>query len=162
MRHPYSFAVSVASALALVSVSLFSAPTQASAAVLAPECTVTMDNPHYSDGADGVIAKARFVCAGGISQTYYNVTLYVFGPCSSALPEDKGASWPSRCGSSYKVEPYGTISLTAGQSKTRYVPDTGGKGLPDAYGNYRAYVKYRLTSGGTMYYKYSQNVSGPY
>lgn len=159
MRHPNSFAVSVLSALALVGALSLSTPAQSSAAVLAPECSVTMDNPHVSNG---VIAKARFICAGAISQTYYNVTLYVFGPCSSALPADQGASWPTRCNNSYKVAPYGTISVGAGQSITRYVPASGSTGLPDAYGHYRAYVKYRLTSTGAMYYKYSQDVSGPY
>lgn len=41
------------------------APAQAGLAFLS--CYVTVDNPHYSFGANGVIAKVRYSCAGNTS-----------------------------------------------------------------------------------------------
>lgn len=44
-------------------------------------CNVTANNPHYSAGAPGVIAKIRYTCTGNISGTLgVNANLYRFAP----------------------------------------------------------------------------------
>lgn len=44
-------------------------------------CDVTVDNPHYSTGAAGVIAKVRYTCTGNMSGTLgINANLYRYAP----------------------------------------------------------------------------------
>jgi hypothetical protein len=53
-------------------------------------CLTGVDDPHYSNGAGGVIAKAHVGCAGG--PDYVGIDAYLF-LCAVSPPEPKTEYW---------------------------------------------------------------------
>lgn len=43
----------------------------------AASCTTQVQNPHYSVGAGGIIAKSSFTCTSGVTSYGYSLALYV-------------------------------------------------------------------------------------
>lgn len=131
---------------------------------LAPTCTVTADNPHYSSGASGVIHKARFTCSGTATQFYDGVQLNLWR-CTS-----KPTAWPgnnSTCvarASSLPgsiVDGGGSVSVGAGETVTVYNPPVGNPGVADAGGYWVGTVKYSFPGTSSVYRRCSQAVKGP-
>lgn len=124
-----------------------------------------MDNPHYSSGSNGVIAKARFVCTGSASEVYYDVYLEQWGGCTSTPPADpRGKAFGSYGCKTFVRNGYGLESVGAGQTVTRYVPNPSvgsGDGQARLKGKWRAYVVYSYVDDGPTYYKASQVVTDP-
>lgn len=119
-----------------------------------PTCAASMDIPHYSSGAGGVIAKGRFRCDGSGSETYYNVSLTMWVGCSSLPPLDPRGKSRSSYGCSTSITTYhGVVGVGAGSLETRYVPKSGAMGRRLGY--WRAWVKYSYSWTGTQYVKSS-------
>lgn len=125
-----------------------------------PSCSVSMDNPHYSSGNGGVIAKARFTCTTGASQAYYSVGVGEWGPCDRALPSDRSAWNTGTYGCDNAIEVgYTAFTVGSGKTETRYVPKTGTRGPAKVVGKYyRSYVYYRYSNSGTQFVKVSGSV----
>lgn len=133
--------------------------------VLEPQCTVKMDNPHYSGDSGGVIAKARFICDTGVSQIYHDPSLELWGGCDSAPPTTPiGNAHGARGCSQFARNGYGQTNADARKTTTRYVPNPSagdGKGLPRDKGYWRAYAVYSYPPGGDKFVAASPYVSNP-
>ena len=107
----------------------------------ASSCSLTMDNPHYSSGAGGVIAKARVNCN-------FNGT----GPMTIDLHRCTSSGHASSLGSSC-VQVAGRTNdaypFSANTQQTIYVPQVGKPGGPRGYW-YRASVSL-ITSAGPFF-----------
>ncbi|MDN5761650.1 MAG: hypothetical protein L0H41_04970 [Microlunatus sp.] len=136
------------------------APEQASARE--PQCRVTMDTPHYSSGAKGMIAKARFSCDTSASQVYVSNSVGIKGPCDKPLPNGvPDLDWDNGkygCKQSAAAG-YSTVTVKSGKTETRYAPASGQPGLKKVTGKYyRAYVFYRY-KGSEQYRFYKLSAS---
>lgn len=73
-------------------------------------CTITVDNPHYSTGAAGVITKIRYTCSGTAAGTLQvNGNLYKYAPGTYGPYTPKASNNQSR-------------AVGPGASGTVYVP----------------------------------------
>jgi hypothetical protein len=92
-------------------------------------CTWTPHNPHYSDGAAGVIAKASWTCSPDVSFTYYYLTLF---NCKVQYPTGREGDWVSsgQCYVATKpasgdIQDPGNTSKYPASRRIRYVPKKG-------------------------------------
>ncbi|SBT65643.1 hypothetical protein GA0070622_2644 [Micromonospora sediminicola] len=102
-----------------------SAPASASSDTAQAPCNITMDAPHVSSGAGGVIAKLRY-CNDSAGQVQTTLYLYL---CPNK-PSSNESNWYNEGCRSKALETYGW-SATAFSNYTRYVPNTG---KPGAHG----------------------------
>lgn len=111
-------ATAAASAALLAPIAV-SSQAPAIAATLTLVCAVTVDNPHYSSGSNGVIAKVRYSCTGNTTGTL-TISAYL----ESHAPGEYGPYYPdaSNTGVQRAVGP--------GVSGTVYVPKAGLPGIP--------------------------------
>jgi hypothetical protein len=124
----------VAAVCAIVTVGLI-APQEALAADQ-NGCSVTIDNPHASSGAAGVIAKGRFQCSHVPSTIYINgsrSTSFLLWLCPRQPPKDEGYLTLPYNGCSVKGSDGSNVAATVANTVyTRYVPPGGTQG---AHGN---------------------------
>lgn len=136
------FPVLVASGVAAASL-LTSAPAGAvkvSAGVRVINCAVTVDNPHYSKGAQGVIAKVRYTCTGNTTGS-----LRIDGYLTRYPSGQMGPYAPVR-------QNVGTVrSVGPGASGTVYIPADGTRGAAcDMSDFYHAWSRATLTAEGQV------------
>jgi hypothetical protein len=82
-----------------------------------------MDNPHYSSGAGGVIAKFRFCDFDG---AWADFSLYLF--VCPQRPSQNEAEWQSKYGCVLKASAFYEFYASIQQQYTRYVPPLGQPG----------------------------------
>jgi hypothetical protein len=113
-----------------------------------PSCGVVVQNPHYSSGAGGVIAKFNFSCDPGVSTIGYSLFLFL---CSSSPQGQPESSWGAY-GCAIKSETSGSVTSPP-LSFTRYIPATGGD---HGTGYWIACTVYSYTVKGVYYGSYTQ------
>lgn len=133
-------------------------PSPAAAPRFEPDCRVTVDNPHRSSGAGGIISKGRITCSAGIALTYEDVRVSLYTGCRNTLPATKPFT-RFDC-NKITTASYGTEKGKAGGTVTLYVPKSGTSGHPNVAGYHRAYIEYQYPGSSTEYKTSSQQVSG--
>lgn len=125
---------------------------------LEPQCFVRMDAPHYSNGAQGIIAKARFICESRRSEVYEDIRMTIFTGCDDPLPDKK----PFTRFDCDKItsRSISRIEVVSDQTVTRYVPKSSDDGHPKVDGYHRAYVKYEYSGSNTDFWRVSAQRSG--
>jgi hypothetical protein len=81
-------------------------------------CTASVDNPHYSSGARGVIVKARFSCTK--NAVYINQFLKLWW-CGEKQPQ-KNKNWLASNCANAGTNNHDIDGTTAGVTYTRYAP----------------------------------------
>ncbi|GAB2696257.1 hypothetical protein [Thalassiella azotivora] len=96
-------------------------------------CYATVDRPHYSSGAGGVIAKIRFRCDVGYTMRF-NSWIGNLYRCSRQPAYGAGESrWTRDYGcisvaTNSSTDNGGALNLGSGSFATRYIPKTGRPG----------------------------------
>lgn len=115
-------------------------------------CGVTMQNPHYSTGAAGIIEKANWTCQDVPTTVYINYPNYVAGYdlilwfCGGTFPQASVPYLISNC--SPEGDWYGHFTITSsgnGGEVTRYSPP---QGQPGAHGSGFWIASVRWTTEG--------------
>lgn len=123
----------------------------------ANKCFVTVENPHYSSGAGGVIAKVRWTCGSLASRT---VTSFIGNlyrcPRKPAGTVEK--TWTSTYGCSTVRSANGPVPFSVARSgaATRYIPRNGQTGA--SRGAYFVACVRGYYSSGTSFAKASNIV----
>lgn len=123
-----------------------------------PDCRVSVDNPHYSSGAKGIISKGRYTCSSGISGSIEDVRVSLFTGCRDTLPATKPIT-RFDC-NKITTETYSRVVGRSGSTTTVYVPKSGKAGHPNKSGYHRAYIEWEYPGSNTEYRTASQQVSG--
>lgn len=99
-------------------------------------CNVTIDNPHFSSGAGGIIAKGRFSCTDVPSTIHINGnrgTSFLLWLCPNKPPKSESYLYNPANGCTPKGSNTDNVSATSsGTTYTRYVPPSSQGG---AHGN---------------------------
>lgn len=117
---------------------------------LEPQCDISVESPHWSSGANSVIAKARFYCDSGRTATY-NVDRFNLYNCPTLACDNPRY---------YSNTSIGTVKVASGQTETRYVPPTGAR-FADGPGSWYAKIYYSYPGSSTQYSRKSGFVNGP-
>lgn len=99
-------------------------PVMSSTVFASGGCNTAVDNPHFSVGANGVIAKTRVNCYGGTGRYDYVLKLFV---CVNKPPANFNPKI-NNTGCTRKSLTNGTIYFTPTTSETRYIPESGQPG----------------------------------
>ncbi|MGH4021457.1 MAG: hypothetical protein ACRDT0_19950 [Pseudonocardiaceae bacterium] len=111
-----------------------------------PDCRVTADAPHFSNGAGGVIAKSRFTCEYPRTTTFNEVLMNLYHCSQAPAGEERG--WTTRYGCRVvKSAHYYNIAVGAGTTQTRYVPDRGEAGATNGGGYWAQCTQYVRDNG---------------
>lgn len=100
----------------------FSLPASAADRPVPLACITSMDSPHVSAGAGGVIAKLRYCDPDGV---HVNVTLLLY-LCPNK-PSSNEQNWANE-GCVLKAYAFHDWNANAAQQYTKYVPDLGNPG----------------------------------
>jgi hypothetical protein len=109
--------ITVVIAVVVGSVAVASGSAPVGASTRTPNCSVTVDNPHFSKGAGGVIAKVRYLCTGNT-----NGALQIDAYIEGHSPREYGPYAPDASNT------LGT-SVGPGSKGTVYVPREEESGL---------------------------------
>lgn len=89
-----------------------------------PYCNATVDAPHTSSGAGGIIVKSRSICYGNVAQARFGLDLF---QCPRKPTGDKD-TWGSQGCSVVKVGGRVVNSAVDGATYTTYAPNVGTAG----------------------------------
>jgi hypothetical protein len=93
-------------------------------------CAATINNPHFSDGVGGIIAKGRYECTDVPSTIHINGnrgTRFLLWLCPHEPPKSESYLYNPVNGCSPKGSNTSNVRLTtSGDRVTRYVPSQGG------------------------------------
>jgi hypothetical protein len=89
------------------------------------DCFGSMDKPHPSAGANGVIAKAHFLCATGTSNLIYQINLFL---CPFRTEGTPNKAWMHDNCTEMGVNANAMSPPPAGREFLRYVPPSGQPG----------------------------------
>jgi hypothetical protein len=104
--------------LALTCVVVSAGPAEAGTVA---DCTGTMDNPHYSSGAAGIIAKGRWTCTRNHAEIFYTLALYRCGSYPTRTQD-----WVSAHCTRMGVNTNSKSPIAAGVLYTDYAPPAPG------------------------------------
>ena len=91
-----------------------------------PSCSVTVDSPHFSTGANGVIVKSHTKCNYSVAKVYSNIRLFLCRIQYGTLNSIK-----SYCALESEAD-YAIYNPVNGADNVRYAPPAG---TPGALGN---------------------------
>lgn len=97
-----------------------------------PSCYARADAPHVSNGANGIIAKTRFICESGksivVTEALMNLYLCPQPPSGS----ENGWTTTHGCRVEKSAHYFDDIRVSSGRTVTRYVPPLGESGATGA------------------------------
>lgn len=104
-------------------------------------CYGRVDNPHYSSGAGGVIAKVRLACDVGYSTTFQSWIGNIYRCQRSPDIRAAEATWTRDSGcisvaTNSSTNDGGSVGVGSGVTVTRYIPKQGQRGATRVSGAY--------------------------
>jgi hypothetical protein len=106
-------------------------------------CTLlNVQNPHWSQGSNGVITKSQARCEENVKSVLAVLDLFF---CGDQFPR-KDKDWLTRNCDLYQNNDFTIDSPAAGETWTRYTPSLGFSGVRRT-GNYIAYAVWSFTDG---------------